>query len=62
MIGSVVSIVVAPPEEIGARVPKTLTRSGAPRSVMISLMIFERSAIVPNSTPFISVISTLDRE
>ena len=37
--GSVVSIDVAPPAEIGASFPKNRTRTGAPNRVMISLIM-----------------------
>ena len=41
MIGSVVSIVVAPPTEIGASFPKYFTSKGAPSKAVISRMILE---------------------
>lgn len=62
MIGSVVSIVVAPPEEIGARFPNHLTSKGAASRVIISLEMFESNAIVPNSAPLYSVMNMLDSE
>lgn len=62
MIGSVVSMVVAPPAEIGANGPNHLRKIGAPSSVMISRMMLANRAMVPNSTPRISVIKMLDRE
>ena len=62
MIGRVVSIVVAPPDEIGARLPNHLTSSGAASRVMISLVIFDNKAIVPNSAPLYSVLNILHSE
>ena len=53
MIGRVVSIVVAPPTEIGASFPKYFTNKGAHSKAIISRMILESNAIVPNSGPFI---------
>ncbi len=47
MIGSVVSIDVTPPAAIGASGPPILTRSGASRSVAISLMMLDNNATVP---------------
>ena len=49
IIGRVVSIVVAPPTEIGASFPKYFTNNGAHSKAMISRMILESNAIVPNS-------------
>ena len=48
-MGSVVSIVVAPPTDIGANLPKYRTRKGAASSAIISLIILERRATVPSS-------------
>ena len=62
MMGNVVSMVVAPPDEIGARFPNHLTSRGAPKRVMISLVMFESNAMVPNSAPLYSVMKILDRE
>lgn len=62
MMGSVVSIVVAPPAEIGARLPNQRTSNGAPNKVKISRVIFESNAIVPNSGPLYSVMNILDSE
>ena len=62
MMGSVVSIVVAPPMLIGANFPKYLTNKGAQRRVIISRMIFERRAMVPNSAPLYSVMKMLESE
>ena len=41
MIGKVVSMVVAPPDEMGARLPNQRTISGAASNVMISRAMFE---------------------
>lgn len=41
IIGRVVSIVVAPPTEIGASFPKYFTNNGAHSKAMISRMILE---------------------
>ncbi|OKZ07875.1 MAG: hypothetical protein BHV71_04245 [Bacteroides sp. 41_26] len=62
MIGRVVSIVVAPPAEMGARRPKYLTNNGAQSRAIISRMMFDKSAIVPNSGPLYSVIKMLESE
>ena len=62
MMGSVVSMVVAPPAEMGANGPKNLTRSGAPSNVKISRMILASRATVPNSGPRYSVMRMLDNE
>ena len=44
MMGRVVSIVVAPPEEMGAKLPNQRTISGAQSNVMISRAMFESRA------------------
>ena len=62
IIGSVVSIEVAPPAEIGASFPNQRTISGAPRRVMISLMMLASKATVPNSVPLYSFMNMLDSE
>ena len=70
MTGRVVSIVVAPPAQIGARGPKNRTHKGAPKSAIISRIILVIKAIVPssaadctpNETDFRSVIITDDKE
>ena len=62
MMGRVVSIVVAPPTEIGASLPKYFTRNGAPSNAMISRMMLDNNAIVPNSGPLYSVMNILERE
>lgn len=59
--GSVVSIEVAPPDAIGASLPKYLTMSGANSNVATSLVIFEINAITPNFSPAYSEINTLER-
>ena len=46
MTGNVVSIVVAPPAEIGASFPKNFTRNGAHNKTISSRTIFASSAIV----------------
>ena len=48
MIGNVVSIVVAPPAQIGDSLPKYLTNNGAPSKANISRIILAIYAIVPN--------------
>ena len=62
MMGSVVSIVVAPPDEMGARLPKHRTISGAPNKVIISRAMFESKATVPSSAPLYSVMKILESE
>ena len=62
MMGSVVSIVVAPPADIGAKFPNQRTSSGAHNKVMISRMMFDNKAIVPSSGPLYSVMKMLDSE
>ena len=62
MMGRVVSIVVAPPTEIGASLPKYFTSNGAPSNAMISRMMLDSNAIVPNSGPLYSVMNILERE
>ena len=62
MTGSVVSIVVAPPEEMGARLPNQRTMSGAHNRVIISREMFDNKATVPNSAPLYSVMKMLDSE
>lgn len=49
MTGKVVSIVVAPPAQMGASLPKTRYMNGAPVSVNNSRNILATRAIVPNS-------------
>ena len=62
MMGSVVSIVVAPPAEMGARLPNQRTSNGAKSKVIISRVILDNNAMVPNSGPLYSVIKMLDSE
>ena len=62
IIGKVVSIVVAPPTEIGASFPKKRTKKGAASKAMISLIILDSKAIVPSSAFLYSVIMILDNE
>ena len=61
-MGKVVSIVVAPPVEMGANGPNQRTIKGAPNSVTTSRMIFANSATVPKSGPRYCVMRMLDRE
>ncbi len=60
--GRVVSIVVAPPAQIGANLPNQQTNKGAPNKVIISRIILAVKANVPNSAPLYSVINTEARE
>lgn len=62
MIGRVVSIEVAPPDEIGARLPNQRTMSGVKSSVLISRNILDNNAMVPNSAPLHLVMNILDSE
>lgn len=62
MMGKVVSIVVAPPDEMGAKGPNQRTIKGAPNNVMTSRMIFANKATVPKSGPRYCVIRMLDNE
>ena len=62
IIGRVVSIVVAPPDDMVARFPNHLTSKGANSSVIISRDILDSKAIVPNSAPLYSVMKMLDNE
>ncbi len=65
MIGRVVSMVVAPPAQMGASLPKYLANNGAPRSANISRMILAIKAMVPNSaaacTPMLGSFSWVIR-
>ena len=49
IMGSVVSIVVAPPAQIGASRPKYFTNRGVPINVATSRMMLAIRDIVPNS-------------
>lgn len=62
IIGRVVSMVVAPPEDIGAKFPNHLTNNGAANNVKISRAILDKRAMVPSSGPLYSVIKILERE
>ena len=62
MMGKVVSIVVAPPDEMGAKGPNQRTIKGAPNNVMTSRMIFANKATVPKSGPRYCVMRMLDNE
>lgn len=62
MMGKVVSIVVAPPAHIGARLPKYLTIQGASNKTKNSRIMFASKAIVPNSAPRYSVMRILESE
>ena len=62
MMGSVVSMVVAPPRVMGASLPNHLASSGARRRVRISRMMLARRAMVPSSGPRISVMKIEERE
>ena len=62
IIGKVVSIVVAPPAHIGARLPKYFTIQGASNKTKNSRIMFANKAIVPNSAPRYSVMRMLDKE
>ena len=61
-MGSVVSIVVAPPAEMGARFPNHRTSNGAASSVRISRLILASRAMVPSSAPLYSVMKMLESE
>ena len=62
IIGRVVSIVVAPPTEMGARGPNRCSSRGAAIRAVISRITLLRSEIVPNSAPLYCEMITLDRE
>lgn len=51
IMGSVVSIVVAPPDEMGARLPNHRANNGVKSNVHISREMLESSAIRPSSVP-----------
>ena len=61
IIGSVVSIAVAPPEAIGAILPKNFTKIGVINKVIISLKIFEIRATTPRASPLSLLINILER-
>ena len=60
-MGKVVSIDVAPPDDIGASFPKYLAKIGVKSNVIISRAMLDSNAITPNFSPEISVIKTLER-
>ena len=62
MMGNVVSIVVAPPALMGARLPKYFTIHGASNKTKNSRIMFANKAIVPSSAPRYSVMRMLDKE
>lgn len=62
IIGRVVSAVVAPPTDIGASLPKYFISSGANSKAIISRIILDKRAMVPNSAPRYSVMMILDSE
>lgn len=62
MMGRVVSIEVAPPAEIGAKLPNHRTMSGVKINVPISRNMLENKAMVPSSAPLYSVMNMLDSE
>lgn len=53
MIGKVVSIVVAPPQQIGANGENHLTIIGANKRVVSSRIMLEISEIVPSIAPLL---------
>ena len=61
-MGRVVSMVVAPPTEMGASGPNHRTMSGAPSRVITSRTMLASSATVPRAAPLYWVISTLESE
>lgn len=61
MIGSVVSIAVAPPEAIPASLPKYLTKIGTASKVIISRKMLESRAITPSVSPLIWVMKIEDK-
>ena len=61
IMGSVVSIDVAPPEAIGAIFPKYFENKGVSNNVIISLEIFDIKAITPSTSPLIWLINMLDK-
>ena len=62
IIGRVVSMLVAPPEDIGASGPASFNRIGAPKRVIISRAMLASSATVPGSGPLYWVMNILDKE
>ena len=62
IMGNVVSIVVAPPAEMGASGPKIRASRGVPKRVIASRTRLATRAIVPSSIPRYSVRKMLDNE
>lgn len=62
MMGRVVSMVEAPPQEMAAMGPKKDTMTGVNNKVKSSLKILAMSAIVPRSGPLYCVMKTEERE
>ena len=62
IIGKVVSIVVAPPDEMGAKGPKRFAIKGVSRRVISSRMTLANNAMVPSSAPRYSVMKMLESE
>ena len=62
MTGRVVSIVVAPPDVMGASGPKRRSSSGARSSVAISRRMLDMRATVPSSAPTDSVMKMEESE
>ena len=62
MMGSVVSMDVAPAAEMGANLPKYLAMSGASVRVSTSLDMLASRAMVPSSAPLYSVMIMLESE
>lgn len=59
MMGSVVSIVVAPPAQMGESRPKYFTNRGAPTNAVISRIMLAIRAIVPSSVAACSPMSAV---
>lgn len=62
MIGKVVSMVEAPPQEMAANGPRKRTRSGVNRRVRISRMMLLIRATVPSSAPLYWVMKMDESE
>ena len=62
IIGRVVSMVVAPPVDIGANGPNHFANNGVSNSVVISRIILASKAMVPSYAPRYSVMKILDSE
>ena len=61
IIGNVVSMLVAPPEQIGATLPKSIAISGASSRVIISRITFDSKATTPSASLWLFLIIILDR-